>query len=888
MKFPTATLIAFCCAASGLMAASPETPPPAIIPPAGPDPAALATDLGDERFRIRENATRELWKLGEAALPALRDAASSGNPEQAYRARQLLHKIQLHITPDTDPSVSSLVERYLKASPSEKSALFEKMRTKRAWHQMLKLFADEKHPGLRQKLAPAMNGVALSAARERLLNNDAQGARQFLEMAPSSPESLLALADFHRAHGSLATEIERAKTQPGPNAQAWNLALQRAAGNLPAAIAAARAAGESRIAAALSALDGDPLPWLRETRGSTQENDETTTSAYTSIATKRWLGQKITPDDLKPLTHSLSARNSATRGAAINALFLLNQAALAEPAFAKAEPLAAFHHFLALERIPDALAALGLDSQTPDYAHWVAEKFSKLADTDIEDQQEPVTHTEELAAIANFLESRGLHDEAKRAFAKPLETLATKDEDEFLTFLGSLFNNSENQSAAPLLGLSITTSWAALNDQRWDDILNATFGEDQSVRDWWDWLPTLDPDATTARRFAAMLALHGIGRDPEKLRKHWLSLAWNAVENAAADKRPALANRIFSLCILTGDAAQSQRAWELLSVSDRKAVFWGQRIVQLSALDRWGDAANLILDRIADAKETKQDAGAELHAYAAASLRRAGRPDEAAAHDTLADRFALGSPPVAIRIGNAYAYGGDYTRAAEWWARAARHADPESGEFVLALKLHADSLLELGEWKPCAASSEVLTRIYASSDLRWTNPLPLMRQRLQADTTRALANLKTRRAASIATLEACHRAFASDGSLADFFFPALRKAGLTKQHDLWFTKTWNLMQDIIRRYPDADNTRNTAAWFAARALRQLDAAEKHLQTALASHPDQPAYLDTMAEIHFARGQREQALEWSRRAINFAPDDSQLRRQQERFRSAPLP
>jgi hypothetical protein len=44
----------------------------------------------------------------------------------------------------------------------------------------------------------------------------------------------------------------------------------------------------------------------------------------------------------------------------------------------------------------------------------------------------------------------------------------------------------------------------------------------------------------------------------------------------------------------------------------------------------------------------------------------------------------------------------------------------------------------------------------------------------------------------------------------------------------------------------------------------------------------------MAEIQFAKGNREKALEWSRLAINFAPGDDQLRRQHERFRADPLP
>ena len=59
-------------------------------------------ELSDESFRVRETATREIWELGESALPALTEAAASQDPEQSYRARDLLRKIQLHITPETD------------------------------------------------------------------------------------------------------------------------------------------------------------------------------------------------------------------------------------------------------------------------------------------------------------------------------------------------------------------------------------------------------------------------------------------------------------------------------------------------------------------------------------------------------------------------------------------------------------------------------------------------------------------------------------------------------------------------------------------------------------------------------------------------------------------
>ena len=131
---------------------------------------------------------------------------------------------------------------------------------------------------------------------------------------------------------------------------------------------------------------------------------------------------------------------------------------------------------------------------------------------------------------------------------------------------------------------------------------------------------------------------------------------------------------------------------------------------------------------------------------------------------------------------------------------------------------------------------------------------------------RALANLEDDRAGSIAILENAHRLFPSDGSLADHFFPSLRRVGLMEQHDKWFEISWNRVNDVIAEYPTSDNSRNTAGWLASRARRHLPEAEKHLQEALALSPRQ----------------------WSQRAVNFMPLDPMLRRQQERFRTAPLP
>jgi tetratricopeptide (TPR) repeat protein len=863
--------------------------PAASDPPAAPpkDPDTLVAELGDESYRVRQQATRELWDHGPDALPALqRAAAAVDDPERMVRARDLIRKIQLHITPGTDPAVVDLVEKFVNAPASGKTAVFGKLKLRRAWRQMLKLYAAETRPELREKLRPALAGVAARAARESLTKGDAASAREYLELAPVDAESLLALAVFHRSHGTLAAEIEKSRTAAGENAAAWDLALHRAAGDVDSSIAEASRAGESALSAFFSALAGDPLPTL----AMVGEDGDEVVATYSSLAAKRWNGEKLRKQDTDPLTRLLAARDPSVRGAAINALFLLGRPDLAEAAFAKHEPLEAFLHFDALERVPESIAALGLAPEKPDYPTWVERRVGQLTEDDIEDQHEASREGRELVILANFLERRGLSEEAYDAFAAPLKRFAEKDENSFIDFIGELFGSQSTVTGAPELTLRIASEWAGKDAARWEEMVATCFGDEEDDRAWWSWLGEIDPKLPPADRFGAMMAVFRIGPDPGNLRSKWLGRLWKSVGEAPQASQAEMIARLSTMAVDCSDAVTSLKAWDRMPEVARNGIFWGQRITHLSAAGRWAEVAEVVLSHIRTQAGEDGEVINEIHAhaYAAAALRLAGKGDDAAFHDQWAEKLYLGNPSFALRIGNGYAFGGDYRRAAVWWRRAVIESAPDSSEVMLALKLYSDAMFEEGSWKESAATAEIMTRAYASSDYRWGNPLPYMKQRLQADLCRALARLKTQRAQAIGDLDECHRVFVTDGTLADIFFPAVRRGGLVREHDQWFEKTWKRMREVISAYPDSDISRNSAAWFASRALRRLDEAEEHLKTALAVRPEQPAYLDTMAEIEFARGNRDKALEWSGRAINFDPDDTQIRRQHERFRSDPLP
>ena len=78
----------------------------------GKDVGRLIALLADENFKVREDAARDLWKLGNSALPSLMSAANDVDPEKSVRARDIARRIELGITPETDPVVIELTERY--------------------------------------------------------------------------------------------------------------------------------------------------------------------------------------------------------------------------------------------------------------------------------------------------------------------------------------------------------------------------------------------------------------------------------------------------------------------------------------------------------------------------------------------------------------------------------------------------------------------------------------------------------------------------------------------------------------------------------------------------------------------------------------------------------
>ncbi len=73
----------------------------------------LVRKLGDDDFEVREKAVKELTTLGKTAIPLLRDAARSNDPEVARRARLCLEQIGPTAGPPVHQSATLIAAVYL-------------------------------------------------------------------------------------------------------------------------------------------------------------------------------------------------------------------------------------------------------------------------------------------------------------------------------------------------------------------------------------------------------------------------------------------------------------------------------------------------------------------------------------------------------------------------------------------------------------------------------------------------------------------------------------------------------------------------------------------------------------------------------------------------------
>jgi len=110
-------------------------------------------------------------------------------------------------------------------------------------------------------------------------------------------------------------------------------------------------------------------------------------------------------------------------------------------------------------------------------------------------------------------------------------------------------------------------------------------------------------------------------------------------------------------------------------------------------------------------------------------------------------------------------------------------------------------------------------------------------------------------------------------------------AGRRETAEREYGQVIHLYRTAIAAHPQDATLKNGLAWFYVRHRVNLDEAFRLAEEARRLDPDSWEIIDTLAEIHFARGQLHQAHEHAIRALQMDPRNAYLKSQEERFREA---
>ena len=106
---------------------------------------------------------------------------------------------------------------------------------------------------------------------------------------------------------------------------------------------------------------------------------------------------------------------------------------------------------------------------------------------------------------------------------------------------------------------------------------------------------------------------------------------------------------------------------------------------------------------------------------------------------------------------------------------------------------------------------------------------------------------------------------------------------MPKQADTIFDRTYQHQETVCAETPHNPDAQNNIAWLCAVARRRLDDGLKHIQLGLTETPNEPALLDTKAELLFQKGDTAKALELIAQCIAADPKTEYFQKQQARMK-----
>jgi tetratricopeptide (TPR) repeat protein len=862
------------------------------------EPAVLQQaiiDLGDGKIAVREQATQTLWKAGLAAEPLLKKALASDDAEVRFRAKSLLDRFQYGVFADTPVEVMQLIQQFRNGDLNVRSNVLQQLAKLRRFETMFALIETESDPNQRQQLnqrvAQETNGLFF----QLLLDERFEEADKLVELVAINDQGLLTLVTYRLLRGTLDEQLARWKTADGKpiDAKAARRLTYglRAKGDWAGARAMATTTGDVALTRAIAFEQSDwaalaanedwhsprlPEPW----------NNANPTGNYQLIeklgfgaAFFRLAGNQERSRELLQQVQQLANMAPETRSHAFEAFCLNDRTSDGIALLRSYNTAASFEMLNYLQRYDDALAMANWKPETKFDKAWLESLPGEAA----QPQAKLIQRFRLACSLARSLHSLGLKPPALELF-KFLESEARQGSDQsasqqmWTQLALAEYRAGLRESAFEHIALSNTEASSYQFALR--SFFTTRYEEAES------WLQIMQRESKPPSFQQALGRIHRLlsfpppKDEPAEAFAQQVEQALQLIPQLPEMNRLTVQGAIGATCAAREQPELARKCWEPLAV---KSMLAALRLGDLEARQqRWTEAVK----RYEQAWQQDQQQVLALY-LAGLCFIKAGNAE---AGRKQCDRASLLA--IASRTRHQLALGlqeRDYRdEALLQWQILERIGPFEQWELNDSLRHQSDLLEEKDPLRAAALSERAMVATLRTStsylELESMVRVPFQIHKMRAQGLVAEAKWEAVQR-EITLAAAVHPA---DVRLAEDVVPLLDKAGRRDEAEQLFKRQCEGLEKAIRAYPENAFHFNNLAWLQARCHRQLDEALQHAQRAVALQPETASYLDTLAEVHFHRGNREEAVRLSKQAVAMAPRMRTLREQLARFERAELP
>ena len=829
----------------------------------------LIVQLKSDAYKVRELASHQLWQLGEDSLAQLKTVVDSDDPEQVSRAEALIRNIEAGVLPSTDKKVIEAIDRYRSTvSSTEKLRALEGLVKLRAFKQVLFLLHREEDAKTREWLSKrsGIHGVASLAAKQALTDGHIEEATQLLRIAPKNEANYRALAHVLKCSDQLDAEIEATKKRlPAKDAQKWLLTQLRKRGDLKQAKILAKKTKSEQTLATFAVLDGNPIPFLEYYKSRSSNTNHTIV-----LNLLKRLHLQNDPTDIHEVIAELAkqvdgeADEKEKLEYITRVALLMGDRAVGEKLLKRYNDAHALAYFSAQGYSEEEFELLGTPNpvtQAEEFEAWMKEEIERELDIDLGLLAEQSSEIEELA---HFYFNRGEREQSLSILKPLLKSLLDDGDDRWFEIVGAL----------PMYGMGEFVAQLASDrgnkDNTYHRLSYEIFGNVPEMDFIWKQVEELHANAADLEHFLSVLEVMGVRPDTKSNRKSSLSQIEALLESTKGDAR-------IDLLVALAYVAESRNDFESMLRHYKELCKDRELADKRQFYLKYQRAAEVIFDwqeivASYDLKpETYINNPIRLARYAIAK-RRLGEEELA---DTLLKRAllrTLGGTQELNALATVLHECGARKEAKAIWLEHIACLDVSSVEFYYALNFinhQSGFAIEEGNWELASSFSLAEMIFLVQPSFKLSRYYISLRSGYTSNYVAGMRLLEQgNKAGALEMLEYAHNTLTGDGTLADNFFPSLMNSPLKKDAEKWFEASWNHIERGIELYPNDHNTRNTAAWLGARTGMRLDDSLKHAKLALRSQPKQPAYLDTLAEIYFAKRDRVSAVKHSNKSLEY--------------------